>query len=107
VHGWDLAVASGQDAEADPASATAVLVETRQVLPAEPRGGPIPFAAPVEPQHGAGPTEQLANWCGHSRGRGTGTPGRTQERGRRSDDIGGSGAGARGVGNDSASPVGT
>jgi uncharacterized protein (TIGR03086 family) len=68
VHGWDLAVASGQDGEADPATAAAVLAETRRVMPAEPRGGPIPFAAPVEPLHGAGPTEQLANWCGHSRG---------------------------------------
>jgi uncharacterized protein (TIGR03086 family) len=68
VHGWDLAVATGQDAEVDPAVATAVLAETRRAMPAEPRGGPIPFAAPVEPQRGAGPTEQLANWCGHSRG---------------------------------------
>jgi uncharacterized protein (TIGR03086 family) len=68
VHGWDLAVATGQDVEADPATAAAVLAETRRVLPAAPRGGPIPFAPPVQPQPGAGPTEQLANWCGHSRG---------------------------------------
>ena len=67
VHGWDLAVATGQDVEADPATAAAVLAETRRVLPAAPRGGPIPFAPPVQPQPGAGPTEQLANWCGHSR----------------------------------------
>jgi uncharacterized protein (TIGR03086 family) len=67
VHGWDLAVATGQDVEADPATAQAALVETQRVLPAQPRGGPIPFAAPVVPRPGAGPTEKLANWCGHAR----------------------------------------
>ena len=67
VHGWDLAVATGQDGEADPATAEAVLAVTQQVMPAEPRGGPIPFAAPVDPRPGAGPTERLANWCGRTR----------------------------------------
>ena len=67
VHGWDLAVATDQDPEADPATAAAVLTRTRNVMPAEPRGGPIPFAAPVPPRRDAGPTEQLANWCGHAR----------------------------------------
>jgi uncharacterized protein (TIGR03086 family) len=67
VHGWDLAVATGQDVEADPVTARNALVETQRALPAEPRGGPIPFAAPVDPHEGAGPTERLANWCGHAR----------------------------------------
>jgi uncharacterized protein (TIGR03086 family) len=67
VHGWDLAVATGQDVEADEAAAQAALTETRRMLPAQPRGGPIPFGAPVDPRPGAGPTEQLANWCGHAR----------------------------------------
>jgi uncharacterized protein (TIGR03086 family) len=67
VHGWDLAVATGQDPEAGPAVAGPVLAAMQRFLPAEPRGGPIPFDAPVQPGAGAGPTEQLANWCGHAR----------------------------------------
>jgi uncharacterized protein (TIGR03086 family) len=67
VHGWDLAVATGQDAEADPAVAAPVLAVMQRFLPAEPRGGHIPFAAPVPPREGAGPTERLANWCGRTR----------------------------------------
>ncbi|GAA1310465.1 TIGR03086 family metal-binding protein [Pseudonocardia xinjiangensis] len=67
VHGWDLAVATGQDVEADPEAARAVLAMTERVLPAEPRGGHIPFASPVPPRADAGPTERLANWCGHRR----------------------------------------
>jgi uncharacterized protein (TIGR03086 family) len=67
VHGWDLAAATGQDVEADPVTARNALAETQRALPAEPRGGPIPFAAPVSPRNGAGPTERLANWCGHAR----------------------------------------
>ena len=67
VHGWDLAVATGQHAEADPGVAEAVLAVMQRVLPAEPRGGRVPFAAPVPPRADAGPTERLANWCGRSR----------------------------------------
>ncbi|OZM82611.1 TIGR03086 family metal-binding protein [Pseudonocardia sp. MH-G8] len=68
VHGWDLAVATGQDVEADdPAVAAAALAAMQHALPAEPRGGPVPFAAPVPPRADAGPTERLANWCGHAR----------------------------------------
>jgi uncharacterized protein (TIGR03086 family) len=66
VHGWDLAVATGQEPEADPGTAEAVLAEMQRVLLAEPRGGPVPFGAPVSPLPGAGPTERLANWCGHA-----------------------------------------
>ena len=64
VHGWDLAVATGQPAEADPAVAEPVLAGMQRFLPAEPRGGHIPFAEPVQPRSEAGPTERLANWCG-------------------------------------------
>jgi uncharacterized protein (TIGR03086 family) len=67
VHGWDLAVATGQDCEADPALATAILAVAQQAIPAEPRGGHMPFEPPVEPAPTAGPTERLANWSGHHR----------------------------------------
>jgi uncharacterized protein (TIGR03086 family) len=69
VHGWDLAVATGQDPEADPDLAAAVLAVVPRFLPAEPRGGPVPFAPPVPPRPGAGPTERLANWSGRTRTR--------------------------------------
>ncbi|MBN9109088.1 MAG: TIGR03086 family protein [Pseudonocardia sp.] len=67
VHGWDLAVATGQDCEADPAAAEAALATFAGFLPAEPRGGPVPFGPVVEPAADAGPTERLANWSGHAR----------------------------------------
>ena len=67
VHGWDLAVATGQNAEADASVARVTLATMQRVLPADPRGGRVPFAPPVPPREGAGPTEQLANWCGRAR----------------------------------------
>ncbi len=66
VHGWDLAVATGQDPEADPGLAGPVLAAASRFIPEEPRGGPVPFAATVPPRPGAGPTERLANWSGHA-----------------------------------------
>jgi uncharacterized protein (TIGR03086 family) len=67
VHGWDLAVATGQDSETDPELAAAILAVAQRAIPAEPRGGHVPFAPPVEPAPDAGPTERLANWSGHRR----------------------------------------
>lgn len=67
VHGWDLAVATGQDAEADADLAEAALAGAQAKIPADRRGGPIPFAEVVEPAPDAGPTERLANWSGHRR----------------------------------------
>jgi len=67
VHGWDLAVATGQPSEADPAIAEAGLAAGRQILPADFRGGPVPFAEVVPSATDAGPTERLANWAGHRR----------------------------------------
>jgi uncharacterized protein (TIGR03086 family) len=64
VHGWDLAVATGQDPEADPVSAQAALTIMQQALPETPRGGEVPFGDIVRPVADAGPTERLANWSG-------------------------------------------
>lgn len=69
VHGWDLATATGQEPEADPELVTPVLAIAAQIIPAEPRGGPVPFAPVVESADGSGPTERLANWNGRTRAR--------------------------------------
>lgn len=63
-HGWDLAVATGQPSEADQDLAEAALVVGRQALPAEPRGGNIPFGPVIESTPDATPTERLVNWTG-------------------------------------------
>lgn len=63
VHGWDLAAATGQNAEADPQMAQAAYEVMQRVLPASPREG-LPFGPVVDAAPGAGPTERLANWCG-------------------------------------------
>lgn len=65
VHGWDLAAATGQPAEADPEVAGAVLAIAELIIPDQPRGGQVPFFPAVDPAPGAGPTERLANWSGH------------------------------------------
>ncbi|WP_028934418.1 TIGR03086 family metal-binding protein [Pseudonocardia spinosispora] len=67
VHGWDLAIATGQDPEGPAEASEAALAVFTQVLPAEPRGGDVPFGPPVDPAPSAGPTERLANWVGHRR----------------------------------------
>jgi uncharacterized protein (TIGR03086 family) len=67
VHGWDVAVATGQEPETDPALVGAVLAMAQRMIPAEPRGGEMPFAPVVAPAPEAGPTERLANWSGHAR----------------------------------------
>lgn len=67
AHGWDLAVATGQDFEADPDIVAPVLAGMQNALPADNRGEDIPFDPVVESAEGAGPTEQLANWLGRSR----------------------------------------
>lgn len=66
VHGWDLATATGQPAETDPALAESALAVARRAIPESPRGGQVPFGAVVESAEGAGPTERLANWSGRT-----------------------------------------
>ena len=64
THGWDLARAAGQPTELDPELASWVLGVARQILPAAPRGGEIPFGPPVPVSPDAGPYTQLAAWLG-------------------------------------------
>lgn len=65
THGWDLATATGQDPEADPALVAPAYATMQRALPAQGREG-FPFALPVEPAADAGATERLANWLGRS-----------------------------------------
>ena len=64
THGWDLARATGQATELDPELAVWVLAIARRILPAEPRGGGVPFGPVVPAPPGAGPYAQLAAWLG-------------------------------------------
>ena len=63
MHGWDLAVATGEPSDADPTIAEAGLAAARQIRPAYFRA----FAEVVPSTPDAGPTERLANWAGHHR----------------------------------------
>ncbi|WLP89413.1 TIGR03086 family metal-binding protein [Gordonia sp. NB41Y] len=65
VHGWDLAVATGQNPEADPEVVATTIEIAQRFIPAEIRADDqVPFAAVVTPRPQAGPTERLANWAG-------------------------------------------
>ena len=65
VHGWDLAVAIGADAEAGPAIVAPALAVAQQFISADIRDDDdVPFGPVVESRPDAGLTEQLANWSG-------------------------------------------
>ncbi|MGV8874142.1 MAG: TIGR03086 family metal-binding protein [Rhodococcus sp. (in: high G+C Gram-positive bacteria)] len=66
VHGWDLAVATGQSAAADPTLVEPIAEEFRALLPAAARVPGVPFGTIVEPRFEAGPLERLANFAGRS-----------------------------------------
>jgi uncharacterized protein (TIGR03086 family) len=64
VHGWDLAVATGQDPSIDPALAAAALEFSKQFVSDELRQPGGPFRAAVAPPAGASPTTELVAFLG-------------------------------------------
>jgi uncharacterized protein (TIGR03086 family) len=63
VHGWDLAVATGQADTLDPRLAEVSLAEF-ETAPVLPRGHGAPFGAALPPPPDAGPVERLAAFLG-------------------------------------------
>lgn len=66
AHGWDLAVATGQDPEAEPAVVGRAQVIAEQALSDDMRGPDMPFGHRVDAPDDAGPTGQLAAFLGRS-----------------------------------------
>lgn len=64
VHTWDLATATGQRPSWDPQVVASALETMRRALPAEPRGGPVPFAPVVEVAPDAPDIDKLVAWTG-------------------------------------------
>lgn len=64
VHAWDLDRALGGRVTLDEGLAGGALAAARQFLPADLRGGPVPFAPPVAVPDGAPVADQLAGWMG-------------------------------------------
>jgi uncharacterized protein (TIGR03086 family) len=68
THGWDLAMALGRRDELDAALAAATLEPVRRFLPAEPRGGRVPFGPVVEVPDDADAYDRLVAWLGREPG---------------------------------------
>ncbi|MFF4294506.1 TIGR03086 family metal-binding protein [Streptomyces vinaceus] len=64
VHTWDLARATGQSPDWDPALIERVIGVVRGALPAETRGGRIPFAEVVPVDAEAPAIDRLVAWAG-------------------------------------------
>ncbi|MER7244757.1 TIGR03086 family metal-binding protein [Kribbella sp. NPDC000426] len=64
THSWDLAKATGRLDVLDDGIATYLLPMSKQYLPAEPRGGQIPFGPVVPVADDAPPYDQLVAWQG-------------------------------------------
>lgn len=64
THAWDLATATGRRDQLDEALATQVLPMVRQYVPAQQRGGHVPFGPVVQVAGDAAPYDQLAAWQG-------------------------------------------
>jgi uncharacterized protein (TIGR03086 family) len=64
THDWDVAVATGQRELLDDELAARSLAFAKERVPADPRGGPIPFAPVVEVSPGLDSYARLAGWLG-------------------------------------------
>ncbi|MZD05439.1 TIGR03086 family protein [Streptomyces sp. SID5785] len=64
THAWDLWDALGRHGTLDPDLAEFALATAHRALPAEPRGGQVPFGEVRTAPAGSGPYEQLAAWLG-------------------------------------------
>ncbi|MFI0714421.1 TIGR03086 family metal-binding protein [Streptomyces inhibens] len=64
LHTWDLATATGQHPSWDPGVLAVSLTAMRRAVPAEPRGGQVPFAAVVDVAADAPDIDRLVAWYG-------------------------------------------
>ncbi|MEU7552818.1 TIGR03086 family metal-binding protein [Streptomyces sp. NPDC044571] len=64
VHTWDLATATGQHPQWDPAMPERLLAVVRGALPAESRGGRVPFGEVVAVPDDAPAIDRLVAWAG-------------------------------------------
>lgn len=66
VHAWDLAVATGRESSLDEEIAEVAYAAYVAKVPAQPRGGDIPFGPVVGVGAEAGPYERLVAWTGRN-----------------------------------------
>lgn len=66
AHTWDLSQALGNPLPLEQELAEIILPLAREVLPVEPRGGPVPFGAVQEAPEGSDAYAQLAAWLGRT-----------------------------------------
>jgi uncharacterized protein (TIGR03086 family) len=64
IHTWDLAKATGQQPSWTPSVLAPSVAAMRNAVPAEPRGGAVPFGPVVEVPHSAPAIDQLVAWYG-------------------------------------------
>jgi uncharacterized protein (TIGR03086 family) len=64
IHTWDLAKATGQQPAWNPPVLGPSVAAMRHAVPAEPRGGAVPFGPVIEVPPGAPAIDQLVAWYG-------------------------------------------